>query len=448
MATTTRTKATAEDWVAFADTYTKLTKGTTEKPIGVILERLNALLPFSGASGFLDNGSGPATIVSRLIQDYGSSIPPWADLTCSDWAPAMIEQVQRIKASASEQSPESLWNRVEAKLLDAMDLNDIKTDSESHVAAGWVLYSTKDPQKCLAESKRVLQPDGVLAVSTWHDIQWLKVQRPLHKLRPDVKALCLPEGWDTESALKKELEKAGFRDVETHLVPVEVAYQTYDVLAEVLTTRVPHIVARTSDFTDEERETLKKMIVEETRALCPTEPGALKGFAIKHPNIKLVYGDLDDAELLETEASKADIVCHFADATHEPSIRALIRGLARRDASQSSYLIHTTISGILLYHDVVNGKYGESSDNVYNDLDGLSEVIDLPDFSGARRAEIATRNAGVEHGAHIKTGIVCLSTVYGIGRGVRSYRSVSIHELARSTLVKGHGIQVNNGKAA
>ncbi|KAK9778098.1 putative NAD(P)-binding domain-containing protein [Seiridium cardinale] len=168
----------------------------------------------------------------------------------------------------------------------------------------------------------------------------------------------------------------------------------------------------------------------------------------KHPNIKLVYGDLDDAELLEAEASKADIVCHFADATHEPSVKALIRGLARRDASQSSYFIHTTISGILLYHDVVNGKYGESSDNVYDDLDGLSEVIDLPDFSGARRAEIATRNAGVEHGTHIKTAIVCLSTVYGIGRGVRSYRSVSIHELARSTLVKGHGIQVNNGKAA
>ncbi|KAI0203496.1 S-adenosyl-L-methionine-dependent methyltransferase [Astrocystis sublimbata] len=277
---TTRTKATAEDWVAFANTYTELTKGTTVKPIGVILERLNALLPFTKASGFLDNGSGPATIMSRLIQDYGASISPSATLTCSDWAPAMIEQVQKARATALEQNPESQWNHVEAKLLDAMDLHDIKENSQSHVAAGWVFYSTNDPQKCLAESKRVLQPEGVLAVSTWHDIQWLKVQRPLNKLRPDVKAPSLPEGWDTAASLQKQLEKAGFRDVETHEVPVEVAYQTYDVLVQVLTTRVPHIVARTSDFTDAERATLKEMMIGETKALCSTEPGALKGFAI------------------------------------------------------------------------------------------------------------------------------------------------------------------------
>ncbi|KAI0203497.1 NAD(P)-binding protein [Astrocystis sublimbata] len=170
--------------------------------------------------------------------------------------------------------------------------------------------------------------------------------------------------------------------------------------------------------------------------------------AQKHPNVRLVWGDLDDGELLEAEASQADIVCNFADTAHEPSVRALLRGLGRRDASQTGYLIHTTIAGILIYDDVVSGRYGQSSDKIYNDLDGLPDVIALPDFSGTRRAEVAVRSASIEYGAHVNTAIVCLSTAYGLGRGVRSYRSVSIHELARSTLVKGNGIQVNDGKAA
>jgi nucleoside-diphosphate-sugar epimerase len=122
--------------------------------------------------------------------------------------------------------------------------------------------------------------------------------------------------------------------------------------------------------------------------------------------------------------------------------------LTRREAIKPGYLVHTTGSGILVYQDVVNARFGQSSDTIYNDLEGVSDIISLPDFASARGAERAVRNVSVEHPEHVKSAIVCLGSVYGQGRGVKSYRSASVHELARVTLQKGHGVQINEGKSA
>lgn len=125
-----------------ADTYKRLTEDTSTKPIGTMLEQLNARRPFSEASGILDNGCGPATIMARIIAEYGSSIGPSCRLTCSDYAPAMIEQVNKTKRLALQQDSNSLWRGVCAEVLDAMDLHGIEDNSQSHVAAGWVSYFT------------------------------------------------------------------------------------------------------------------------------------------------------------------------------------------------------------------------------------------------------------------------------------------------------------------
>jgi ubiquinone/menaquinone biosynthesis C-methylase UbiE len=130
--------ATADDWKVMAETYKQLTKGTSAKPTGVLIERLNALFPFSEATGILDNGCGPAPIMSRIIEEYGSSIPTSTSLTCTDFAPAMIEQVNSIKKLTVKEDHESLWSRVHAEVLNAMDLHSLKDNSYSHVAAGWV----------------------------------------------------------------------------------------------------------------------------------------------------------------------------------------------------------------------------------------------------------------------------------------------------------------------
>ena len=109
---------------------------TSHRPIGVMLDRANALLPFSEASGILDNGCGPGPVMSRLLTDY--DIPASCSLTCSDFSEGMIKQVQQTKEEAIQANSESPWNRVETVVQNAMDLQSIGDSSMSHVTAGWV----------------------------------------------------------------------------------------------------------------------------------------------------------------------------------------------------------------------------------------------------------------------------------------------------------------------
>jgi hypothetical protein len=121
-----------------AETYKQLTKGTSVKPTAVLVEKLNSYVPFSTATGILDNGSGPGPIMSKILEDYGTIIPTSATLSCTDFAASMIEQVQESRAKVIAADPRSPWSRVQAEVLDALDLSTIQDASHSHVAAGWV----------------------------------------------------------------------------------------------------------------------------------------------------------------------------------------------------------------------------------------------------------------------------------------------------------------------
>lgn len=121
-----------------AKSYEEGSKATTAKPTATLLEKLNSRLSFREASGILDNGSGPGPYMSRLIETYAADIHPSCTLICADWAPTMIEQVNNAKANAVSQDSNSLWSRVDARVLDAIDLSSIGDESLSHVMAGWV----------------------------------------------------------------------------------------------------------------------------------------------------------------------------------------------------------------------------------------------------------------------------------------------------------------------
>ena len=86
----------------------------------------------------MDNGCGPGTVMARLIDEYGASLPPTCSLICADYAPAMVNQVAKTAKTEVEHDPGSIWARVDARVLDALDLNSIADSSHSHVAAGLV----------------------------------------------------------------------------------------------------------------------------------------------------------------------------------------------------------------------------------------------------------------------------------------------------------------------
>ncbi|KAF2490435.1 nucleoside-diphosphate-sugar epimerase [Lophium mytilinum] len=168
--------------------------------------------------------------------------------------------------------------------------------------------------------------------------------------------------------------------------------------------------------------------------------------ASQYASIRLVYGDLDSTELITEEASKADIVCHWANADHPGAAAAIIAGLAKKGAGEKGYFIHTSGTGILMVGDAEKGTYGIRSEKVFDDWDGIKEVTSLPDAASHRNVDKIVLAAGEQHPGKVFTAIVCPPTIYGPGRGPDNQRSHQAYEMSRVTLERGKGFQVEGGQ--
>ncbi|KAI1454663.1 hypothetical protein F4805DRAFT_304602 [Annulohypoxylon moriforme] len=173
-----------------------------------------------------------------------------------------------------------------------------------------------------------------------------------------------------------------------------------------------------------------------------------KGDSVKaaYPNIRIVHGSLDDTELLVGESAKADIVLHLAHADHVSAANAIITGLKQRSSEgKTSYYIHCSGAGILLYDDIVAGRYGEPSSKTYDDWDGVSELTSFPDPAPHRNVDKIVLEAGQD--SRIKTAVVSPPCIYGIGRGPGNQRSVQIPWLIEHFIRRGKAFQVGEGQA-
>jgi hypothetical protein len=60
-------------------------------------------------------------------------------------------------------------------------------------------------------------------------------------------------------------------------------------------------------------------------------------------------------------------------------VKAIINGFLAHESDRPGFLIHTSGTGILLFTDIRSGTYGEATDKVYDDLEGVQDVTSLPD---------------------------------------------------------------------
>ena len=139
------------------------------------------------------------------------------------------------------------------------------------------------------------------------------------------------------------------------------------------------------------------------------------------------------------------VPCHLdcANADNENAVNALIKGLAASTAEGPGFYIHTSGSALLFVADIDRKTYGEKSNKIYDDWEGIGEVTSLPDHAPHRKNDMNIINA---NGLKLKTAIVCPPTIYGPGRGPGNQRSHQIPELARSVLERKEGFQVGAGK--
>ncbi|KAK2593447.1 hypothetical protein QQS21_008864 [Conoideocrella luteorostrata] len=161
-----------------------------------------------------------------------------------------------------------------------MNLHSLADESLSHVAAGWSMFNAENPQKSLAEAKRVLQDGGVLVASSWEETDWLRIVRVIKQIDPAREPPAIPEEWSKAPSLKLQLEAGGYRDVEVHKVPVDIPFASYTSFVDVMMTKVTQVAAASQDLSDEKKELMRNLMINEMRSICPLEPGILKASSL------------------------------------------------------------------------------------------------------------------------------------------------------------------------
>jgi nucleoside-diphosphate-sugar epimerase len=94
--------------------------------------------------------------------------------------------------------------------------------------------------------------------------------------------------------------------------------------------------------------------------------------------------------------------------------------------------------------DYLAVRFGEPSEKVYNDWDGIGDVTSLPDEAAHRDVDKIVLAAGAD--GRVRTAIVCPPTIYGPGRGPDNKRSIQYYGMAKAALQRGKGFYVGAGK--
>ncbi|KAK8061504.1 hypothetical protein PG994_007870 [Apiospora phragmitis] len=181
----------------------------------------------------------------------------------------------------------------------------------------------------------------------------------------------------------------------------------------------------------------------------------------KYPKVRLVYGDLSSADVLEKEAAAADVVvrklCQSStvvvaiqagrnnsrpcpdtadSADSMPSALAIGKGLAAgHSAEQPGYYIHLCGTGILMD----TARWGEPPlpENTYHDIDGIEQILSLPDSAYHRDVDKVVLAANTADRS-VRTLIVSPPCIYGRGRGLGNQRSIQVYSMAEQTLQTGY----------
>jgi SAM-dependent methyltransferase len=173
----------------------------------------------------LDLAAGPGEtgfLAAELIEPGGT-------LVCSDQSEAMLE-VARARAA------ELGLDNVEFKPIDA-EWIDAELASFDSVLCRWGYMLMADPGAALRETRRVLRPDGRVALSAWDrpDLNPWAIMTPIELVErgamppPDPEAPGMFALADREK-LAEMLAEAGFSEIEIDAVELEQQHPSFDAM--------------------------------------------------------------------------------------------------------------------------------------------------------------------------------------------------------------------------
>lgn len=96
---------------------------------------------------------------------------------------------------------------------------------------------------------------------------------------------------------------------------------------------------------------------------------------------------------------------------------------------------------------ILNNAYGEPSDKVYSDVDGIDEVRSLINQSASKRLVDSFFLNLAKPSSSPKIAVVFPPLIYGRGRGPVNQRSMQAPELSRVAIQRREAIQVGKGQS-
>lgn len=91
--------------------------------------------------------------------------------------------------------------------------------------------------------------------------------------------------------------------------------------------------------------------------------------------------------------------------------------------------------------------FGEPDEKVFNDLEGVDELVNLPAAAFHRNVDEIVLKAGTEHADKVKTAIICPPTIYGKGRGPVSGVGRQVYVLTSFILKEKYCPRIGKGLA-
>ncbi|OJJ29951.1 hypothetical protein ASPWEDRAFT_55458 [Aspergillus wentii DTO 134E9] len=159
------------------------------------------------------------------------------------------------------------------------------------------------------------------------------------------------------------------------------------------------------------------------------------------PGVKITLGDLENDGLIEEQAAKADIIINAASSKHIQSVKAIARGIERRQ--KPVYWLQISGASVLSFPEIEAKVYGEPSDKIYGDVSNIQDIKELiSKYSSARVVDNFILSLNKQN---VKTALIFPPIIYGVGQGPVNQRSIQIPELARLGMQNGEVIQVGKG---
>lgn len=205
----------------------------------------------------LDEACGTGIVSFHLMNALSEQSKAKLDLTCADFAQAMVDFVaRRIESSG--------WKNVRAVQSDAMDTK-LPSDTYTHVFLNFGPMVFPDWRAGMREIHRMLRSGGTIAMSSWRKIGWVPDIRTAFDSDPEIpkfpsedelRRIFSPDGgWDDPAWIAETVRAAGFVDVEVREVPHSSVLDGVDEFIRLMVGTVGMVISKT--WTAEQQDKFK-----------------------------------------------------------------------------------------------------------------------------------------------------------------------------------------------